>query len=117
MSWMRTVAGRLEMRYRYSKNIVYNNFPWPSPNEEQKEKIEKSAQKILDARALYPKSSLADLYDDLAMPAELRKAHQENDKAVMEAYGFDWRTMTESECVAELMKMYKALLGDDDGSI
>ena len=85
-------------------------------NEKQREKIEKTAQKILDARALYPSSSLADLYDDLTMPAELRKAHMLNDKAVMEAYGFDWRTMTESECVAELMKMYKALLGDDDGS-
>ena len=116
MSWMRAVAGRMKSDYQYSAGIVYNNFPWPSPNEKQREKIEKTAQKILDARALYSSSSLADLYDDLTMPAELRKAHMLNDKAVMEAYGFDWRTMTESECVAELMKMYKALLGDDDGS-
>ena len=108
-AWMRTVAGRLEMRYRYSAKIVYNNFPWCNPTEEQKQKIEKTAQGILDARALYPNSSLADLYDELTMPPELRKAHQENDKAVMEAYGFDWHKMTESDCVAELMKMYQAL--------
>ena len=110
MAWMRTVAGRLEMRYRYSAKIVYNNFPWCSPTNEQKEKIEKTAQAILDARALYPNSSLADLYDELTMPKELRKAHQENDKAVMEAYGFDWKRMTESDCVAELMKMYEKLI-------
>lgn len=110
MAWMRTVAGRLEMRYRYSAKIVYNNFPWCNPTEEQKKKIEKTAQSILDARALYPNSSLADLYDELTMPKELRKAHQENDKAVMEAYGFYWKKMTESDCVAELMKMYENLL-------
>lgn len=110
MAWMRAVAGRLEMRYRYSKDIVYNNFPWPSPTPAQKAKIEKTAQAILDARAKYPDSSLADLYDELTMPPELRKAHQENDKAVMEAYGFDWRHMSESDCVAELMKMYQKLV-------
>ena len=109
MSWMRVVAGRLKSDYRYSP-FVYNNFPWPNPTSEQKERIEKTAQMILDARNLYPDSSLADIYDDLTMPPELRKAHQENDKAVMEAYGFDWRTMTESECVAELMKLYQALV-------
>ena len=109
MAWMRVVAGRLKSDYRYSP-FVYNNFPWPNPTSEQKERIEKTAQMILDARNLYPDSSLADLYDDLIMPPELRKAHQENDKAVMEAYGFDWRTMTESECVAELMKLYQALV-------
>ena len=87
MAWMRAVCGRLEMRYRYSKDIVYNNFPWPDATEEQKAKIESTAQAILDARALYPESSLADLYDELTMPAELRKAHQENDRAVMQAYG------------------------------
>lgn len=108
MAWMRTVAGRLEMRYRYSAKIVYNNFPWCNPTEKQKEKIERTAQGILDARALYPNSSLADLYDELTMPKELRKAHQENDKAVMEAYGFDWKNMTEFNCVAELMKIYKS---------
>lgn len=109
MSWTRAVCGRLEMRYRYSKDIVYNNFPWCSPTDEQKQKIEQTAQAILDARALYPDSSLADLYDELTMPPELRKAHQANDRAVMQAYGFDVKTMTESACVAELMKMYQKL--------
>ena len=111
-AWMRTVAGRLEMRYRYSAKIVYNNFPWCNPTEEQKKKIEKTAQSILDARNLYPNSSLSDLYDELTMPKELRKAHQENDKAVMEAYGFNWKKMTESDCVAELMKMYEKLVNN-----
>ena len=109
MAWMRAVCGRLEMRYRYSKDIVYNNFPWPNPTEEQKQKIEQTAQAILDARALYPDSSLADLYDELTMPVELRKAHQDNDRAVMQAYGFPVKTMTESQCVAELFKMYQKL--------
>ena len=108
MAWMRMLCGRLEMRYRYSNTIVYNNFPWPSPTDAQKEKIEQSAQAILDARALYPDSSLADLYDDLAMPVELRKAHRANDAAVMEAYGFR-KDMTEPEIVAELFKMYQEL--------
>ena len=110
MAWMRAVCGRLEMRYRYSVNIVYNNFPWPTPTDEQKKKIEETAQAILDARALYPDCSLADLYDEVAMPPELRKAHQANDRAVMQAYGFDIKTMTESSCVAELMKMYQELV-------
>jgi len=109
MAWMRAVAGRLEMRYRYSKDIVYNNFPWCDPTPEQKAKIEQTAQAILDARALYPDCSLADLYDETVMPPELRKAHQANDRAVMQAYGFDVKTMTESSCVAELMKMYKKI--------
>lgn len=108
MAWMRAVAGRLEMRYRYSKDIVYNNFPWCNPTEEQKSKIEETAQAILDARAKYPDSSLADLYDETLMPPELRKAHQANDRAVMAAYGFSTK-MTESECVAELFKMYEKL--------
>lgn len=108
MAWVRTVCGRLKSDYRYSKDIVYNNFPWPTPVDEQKAKIEKTAQAILDARALYPDCSLADLYDELTMPIELRKAHQANDKAVMQAYGFSIK-MTESECVAELMKMYQKL--------
>ncbi len=108
MAWTKTVAGRLEMRYRYSNDIVYNNFPWCNPTEEQKKKIEQTAQMILDARAKYPDCSLADLYDELTMPPELRKAHQANDLAVMSAYGFD-RKITESECVAELMKIYKKL--------
>lgn len=111
-SWMRIVSGRIKSDYRYSVKIVYNNFPWPNPTKEQKDKIEKTAQAILDARTLYQDSSLADLYDELTMPVELRKAHQANDVAVMEAYGFNWKTMTESECVAELMKMYKNIIGE-----
>ncbi|MBR6953636.1 MAG: class I SAM-dependent DNA methyltransferase [Clostridia bacterium] len=109
MAWMRTVCGRLEMRYRYSNTIVYNNFPWPTPTEAQKSRIEQTAQAILDARALYPEASLADLYDELTMPPELRAAHQRNDRAVMEAYGMDVRTTTESSCVAELMRRYREL--------
>ncbi len=109
-AWMRTVCGRLKSDYRYTITNVYNNFPWPTPTDEQKAKIEQTAQAILDARALYPDSSLADLYDELIMPQELRKAHQENDKAVMQAYGFSVKDMTESKCVAELMKMYQRLV-------
>lgn len=109
MSWTRTVCGRLKSDYRYSKDIVYNNFPLPNPTSQQRDKIEQTAQMILDARAKYPNSSFADLYDELTMPVELRKAHQANDVAVMEAYGFNWKIMTESECVAELMKMYQLL--------
>lgn len=115
MAWMRTVAGRLKSDYRYSAKIVYNNFPWPEVTDAQKEKISKTAQGILDARALYPDSSLADLYDELTMPKELRRAHQANDKAVMEAYGLTkivdgkktW--LTESETVARLFELYEQL--------
>lgn len=115
-SWIRTVCGRIKSDYRYSVNVVYNNFPWPDVTPEQKAKIEQTAQAILDARAKYPDSSLADLYDELTMPPELRTAHQNNDKAVMEAYGFritengKRRWLTESETVAELMKMYQELI-------
>lgn len=108
MAWMRAVCGRLEMRYRYSAKVVYNNFPWPTPTDAQKAKIEKTAQAILDARNLYPDCSLADLYDEVTMPPELRKAHQENDKAVMDAYGFNPR-MSEPEIVAELFRLYQEL--------
>lgn len=108
-AWMRAVCGRLETRYAYSATIVYNNFPWPTPTEAQKTKIEQTAQAILDARALYPGCCLADLYDEVTMPPELRKAHQQNDKAVMQAYGFWGKLNTEAECVAELMKMYQEL--------
>ena len=108
MAWMRAVCGRLEMRYSYSNTIVYNNFPWCNPTNEQKAKIENTAQAILAARALFPDASLADLYDELGMPPELRKAHRENDKAVMAAYGFK-PSMTESEIVSELFKMYEKL--------
>ena len=113
MAWMRTVCGRLKSDYRYSPS-VYNNFPWPTPTEEQKTKIEQTAQAILDARALYPDSSLADLYDELTMPVELRKAHQDNDRAVMQAYGFPVKTMTESQCVAELFKLYQIIAKKED---
>lgn len=109
MAWMRYVCGRLKSDYRITKDNVYNNFPWPTPTEAQKAKIAQTAQGILDARALYPDSSLADLYDDSAMPFKLLKAHRANDKAVMEAYGFYGKGMTESQCVAELMKMYQVL--------
>ena len=113
MAWMRAVGGRLKSDYSYSNTIVYNNFPWPTPTDEQKAKIERTAQAILDARALYPDSSLADLYDELTMPAELRKAHQDNDRAVMQAYGFPVRnSFTESQCVAELFKLYQRLSQD-----
>ncbi len=109
MAWMRIVAGRLKSDYRYSAKIVYNNFPWPTPTDKQKAKIEKTAQAILDARALYPDSSLADLYDPLTMPKELLKAHQDNDRAVMEAYGLPVKGTTESDAVAHLFKMYEKL--------
>ena len=109
MAWMKKVCGRLKSDYDYSAKIVYNNFPWPNPTAEQKARIEQTAQAILDARALYPDCSLADLYDEITMPPELRKAHQQNDKAVMQAYGFWNKLNTETECVAELMKMYQEL--------
>ena len=109
MAWVRAVCGRLKSDYRYSKDVVYNNFPWPTPTDEQKAKIEQTAQAILDARARYPDCSLADLYDEVTMPPELRKAHQQNDKAVMQAYGFWGKLNTETACVAELMKMYQRL--------
>lgn len=115
MAWMRTVAGRLKSDYRYSAKIVYNNFPWPEVTDAQKELISKTAQAILDARALYPDSSLADLYDELTMPVKLRQAHQANDMAVMRVYGMQkivdgkktW--LTESETVARLFEMYEDL--------
>lgn len=109
MAWTRSVCGRLKSDYSYSNTIVYNNFPWPTPTEAQKAKVEKTAQAILDARNLYPDCSLADLYDETTMPVELRRAHQENDKAVMEAYGFDWKNMTEADIVAALFKLYQEL--------
>lgn len=111
MAWMRTIAGRLKSDYRYSINIVYNNFPWPSPTAAQQALIEKTAQAILSARALYPDCSLADLYDEITMPKELRRAHQANDKAVLAAYGFA-SNILESQCVAELMRRYQDLCGE-----
>uniref|UniRef100_UPI003FEFC482 type IIL restriction-modification enzyme MmeI n=1 Tax=Parasutterella excrementihominis TaxID=487175 RepID=UPI003FEFC482 len=110
MAWMRTICCRPKSDYSYTVNDVYNNFPWPTPTDAQKAKIEQTAQTILNARGLYPDASLADLYDETTMPPELRKAHQQNDKAVMQAYGFSVRDMTESKCVAELMRMYQELI-------
>ena len=108
MAWMRTVCSRMKSDYRYTP-AIYNNFPWPTPTDAQKAKIEQTAQAILDARALYPDASLADLYDETTMPPELRKAHQQNDKAVMMAYGFWGKLNSEPACVSELMKMYQRL--------
>ena len=110
MAWMRAVCGRIKSDYRYSNDVVYNNFPWPTPTDAQKAKIEQTAQGILDARALYPDASLADLYDEVTMPLELRRAHQENDRAVMHAYGMPVKGTTESSCVAELMRRYQEMV-------
>ncbi len=111
MAWMRAFCGRLKSDYSYSSTIVYNTLVWPNPTKQQKEKIEKTAQAILQARKLYPDCSLADLYDELTMPSELRKAHQNNDRAVMEAYGFPVKNdFTESMCVGELMKRYQEMI-------
>ncbi len=107
MAWTRTVCGRLKSDYQYSGATVYNNFPWPEVTDAQKAEIEKTAQAILDARALYPDSSLADLYDELSMPPELRKAHQANDRAVMKAYGMSVKDTDEAACVAWLMRLYQ----------
>ena len=115
MAWMRAVCGRLKSDYRYSRDIVYNNFPWCNPTAEQKARIEQTAQAILDARALYADCSLADMYGEkMYMFPKLLQAHQANDRAVMQAYGFDVKTMTESSCVAELMKMYQKLVSKGD---
>ena len=114
MAWMRVVAGRLKSDYRYSKDIVYNNFVWPEGTPDQREKIERTAQAILDARALFPDSSLADLYDDAVMPPELRKAHRANDAAVRAAYGFP-KDMSEPEIVAALMEMWREMAGEGRG--
>lgn len=108
MAWMRAVCGRLEMRYRYSKDVVYNNFPWPKPTEELRRRIEATAQAILDARAQWPDSSLADLYDPAIMPSALLEAHRANDRAVLAAYGFPVKT-TEPECVSRLFDLYARL--------
>ena len=109
-AWIRVVCGRLKSDYRYSANIVYNNFPWPNPTAEQRANIEKTAQAILDARSNHQQSSFADLYDETFMPTDLSKAHQDNDRAVMQAYGFPVKSsFTESMCVAELFKLFQEL--------
>ena len=107
-AWMRVVAGRFGPSYNYANTLVYNTFPWPNAKDSQRLRIEETAQKILEARALFPDSSLAQLYDDDKMPVELRKAHRANDAAVMEAYGFS-KDATESDIVARLFKMYQTL--------
>ncbi len=107
-AWMRMVAGRMKSDYSYTSTMVYNTFPWPTPDEKQRQKIEATAQAILDARALYPDNCLADLYDEMTMPPELRKAHRANDAAVIDAYGFP-KDATDSEIVARLFKMYQSL--------
>jgi hypothetical protein len=109
MAWTRAICGRLKSDYSYSNTIVYNNFPWPDATDPQKATIEKQAQDVLDARAKYPDSSLADLYDPLTMPPDLLKAHRELDKAVMKLYGFPVKDFTEADCVAALMERYQAL--------
>ena len=108
MAWMRAVCGRLKSDYRYSKDIVYNNFPWAEATDSEREAVERTAQAILDARAEYPQASLADLYDELTMPTILRRAHEANDRAVARLYGFDKGT-SETEMVAALMKRYEKL--------
>ena len=113
MAWMRTVSGRLKSDYRYSKDIVYNNFPWPEPTKEQKDKIEETAKQILEVRKKYENSTLADLYNELTMPSDLRKAHEENDKAVLKAYGFKGREIEDSELVEKLMVLYKKIINEE----
>jgi hypothetical protein len=105
MAWTRVVCGRLKSDYSYSP-AVYNNFPWPEVTDKQKAEIEKLAQRVLEARELFPNSSLADLYDPLTMPPELLKAHRELDKAVMKLYGFS-KDMAEADVVAALMERYR----------
>ena len=107
MAWMRAVCGRLKSDYRYSKEIVYNTFPWPELTEAQRQKIEQTAQGILDARALFPETPMATLYDRNLMPRELQKAHQANDLAVMKAYGMPIKETDEAACFAWLMRLYQ----------
>ncbi|MCM1508957.1 MAG: SAM-dependent methyltransferase, partial [Ruminococcus flavefaciens] len=112
MAWMRAVGGRLKSDYRITKDNLYNTFPWCDPTPEQKKQIEKTAQNILDVRKKYPENSFAEMYGDkMFLFSDLVTAHQNNDRAVMQAYGFDVKTMTESECVGELMKMYQKMTG------
>lgn len=114
MAWTRETCSWYGPSYSYSNTIVFNNFPWPNPTDNQKKKIEQTAQAILDAREKYSNSSLADLYDDLTMPIDLRKAHQENDRAVMAAYGMPVKGTTESDAVAKLFEMYQKLINKNN---
>lgn len=108
-AWMRAVCGRIKSDYRYSKDIVYNNFPWPDPTTEQIAEIEITAQEILDARSSFPDNSLADLYDPNTMPLKLLKAHKHLDKLVYHAYGKKWDIKSESSCVAYLMQLHQKI--------
>lgn len=110
MQWVKAIAGRMKSDYRYAKDIVYNTFPFPKFDEKQKEKLERTGKKILEIREKYPQNSYADLYDPLFMPSDLRKAHQENDKAVWEAYGKKWTLGNEEECISYLMLLYKKMV-------
>jgi hypothetical protein len=110
MAWMRYVCGRLEMRYRYSKDIVYNNFPWPEPSDKQRADIEAAAQGVLDARARFPEASLADLYDPDLIPPDLTRAHDKLDRLVEKAYGRSFES--DAERVAFLFERYRALTAD-----
>jgi hypothetical protein len=110
MAWMRYVCGRLELRYRYSNLIVYNNFVWPSPTEKQKQSIEEAADKVLEIRASFPEHSLAVLYNPISMPPKLTKAHQKLDKVVEKAYGREFDDDTQR--VAYLFELYQKLSGE-----
>ena len=110
MAWVNAVCGRLKSDFRYSVEIVYNNFPWCNPTDEQRLAIEETAKGILYVRARYPKDSFAALYDPEIIPEELSKAHLKNDIAVMKAYGFSIKDTSESDCVAALMRMYQDLI-------
>ena len=107
MTWLRTVGGRLKSDYRYSKDVVYNNFIWIEPTDKQKRAIETSAQVILDIRASLTDSSFAELYDEVTMPYELRQAHRKNDLAVARAYGWEKFLDDEPSIAVELLKLYQ----------
>lgn len=106
MAWMRTVAGRLKSDYSYGTTTVYNTFPWCEPSNKQRRAIEDAAQKILDVREKYSGATLADLYDELSMPKDLRDAHKKKDRAVAQVYGFENILDDESKITVELLKLY-----------
>lgn len=113
MAWMRIICGRLEMRYRYAKELVYNTFPWPSPTEEQYREIENTAKNILEVRKAYSNdTTMAMLYDPITMPVDLEKAHRKNDIAVMKAYGFKVNETSEMDCITGLMKLYHKVVNE-----
>lgn len=110
MAWMRLVCGRIKSDYRYSKDVVYNNFPWPeNPSIDAIKLIEYTAKNILDVREKYSGNTFADLYDPATMPQDLFEAIKMNNSAVMRAYGFSAKDMSEEDCVIALMRMYQKL--------